>query len=56
MVLTRAQGRPLDTSPMSGWIGRAMQSGINQMEGIYLHEVTSKRLRWYASVVSDSVN
>jgi hypothetical protein len=41
---------------MTEWIGRAMQAGMNEMVGLYLQEVTSKRLGWYHPVVSDSVN
>ncbi|KAJ1713406.1 NRPS-like enzyme [Aspergillus flavus] len=54
--LGRTRGKPLGTLPMTEWIGRAMQAGMNEMVGLYLQEVTSKRLSWYPPVVSDSVN
>ncbi|KAB8277177.1 hypothetical protein BDV30DRAFT_234978 [Aspergillus minisclerotigenes] len=52
----RTRGKPIGTLPMTEWIGRAMQAGMNEMVGMYLQEVTSKRLGWYPPVVSDSVN
>ncbi|KAB8200186.1 polyketide synthase dehydratase-domain-containing protein [Aspergillus parasiticus] len=45
-----------DSRVMTVWIGRAIQAGMNEIVGMYLQEVNSKRLGWYPPVVSDSVN
>lgn len=44
--LGRTRGKPLGALPMTEWIGRAMQARMNEMVGLYLQEVTSKRLSW----------
>ncbi|OJJ54865.1 hypothetical protein ASPSYDRAFT_81741 [Aspergillus sydowii CBS 593.65] len=54
--LGQSQGAPLDTLPMTEWIALAMQAGINKMVGMYLQEVSSKRMGWYPPVVPGPVN
>ncbi|KAJ5116056.1 Nonribosomal peptide synthetase [Penicillium angulare] len=52
--LGKSQGRPLDKLPMTEWTALAMEAGMNKMVGMYLQEVSSKRMGWYPPVVSDS--
>ncbi|KAJ5272650.1 Nonribosomal peptide synthetase [Penicillium angulare] len=54
--LGKSQGRPLNKLPMAEWTALAMEAGMNKMVGMYLQEVSSKRMGWYPRVVSDSVN
>lgn len=54
--LGQSQGALLDKLPMTEWIALAMQAGINKMVGMYLQEVSSKRMGWYPPVVPGPVN
>lgn len=54
--LGKSQGRPLGKLPMTEWTALAMEAGMNKMVGMYLQEVSSKRMGWYPPVVSDYVN
>ncbi|THC99245.1 hypothetical protein EYZ11_001244 [Aspergillus tanneri] len=54
VYLEQKHGTSFGTLPMLEWIERAVEDGMDEMVGLYLREVTTRRIGWYPRVTSDA--